>query len=318
MEEQLPEGAPKSPIEKLTYTEVRSMWAHEERGFTVWLEQNLDTLAEQLGLTLEAVHREGTVGSFRVDLVADDGSGNLVIIENQLEQTDHDHLGKLLTYLANTGAKAAIWVTSDPRPEHVAAVGWLNASTTGAFEFYLVQVQGIRIGNSQPAPLFTPIVRPSVEVKALGATQHELEERHIERMEFWGALLERAAERGLRSHQNRKPSPDNWLDAGAGEAGLAWAFIIRMHDARVEFWIGKPDREQNELIFNRLLAQREQIEQAFGASLQWDHDPGRIKAALRSEISRGGLSNRDDWTAVQDEMIDRMKRLIAAVTPHLS
>src|SRR5262249_43141766 len=114
-------------------------------------------------------------GSESCQLVAEDEGSGTVIIENQLEKSNHDHLGKLITYLTGMGAKAAIWIVSDPRSEHVAAVAWLNKSSSA--DFYMVKVEAVRIGNSPPAPLFTLIVGPSKETKDVGETKKQIAER---------------------------------------------------------------------------------------------------------------------------------------------
>ena len=110
--------------------------------------------------------REQAAGTFSIDLVAEDEGGGTVIIENQLEKSNHDHLGKLITYLTAMSGKAAIWIVSDPRPEHVAAITWLNESASA--DFYMVKVEAVRIGDSPPAPLFTLIVGPSEDAKDVG------------------------------------------------------------------------------------------------------------------------------------------------------
>jgi hypothetical protein len=138
-------------IDKIQRVKLRDVWPHEATSFTVWLENNIDVVNECVGLNLGSVRREKNAGDFNVDLVAEDESGNLVIIENQLEKSNHDHLGKLITYLTVLEAKGAIWIVSEPRPEHVRAIAWLNESRAAAF--YLVKVEAIRIGNSPAAPL---------------------------------------------------------------------------------------------------------------------------------------------------------------------
>jgi hypothetical protein len=140
-------------IGKLERVALREVWKHEAHDFTQWLQENIDVLNATLDLNLVNVDREQDTGAFSVDLVAEDAGGGTVIIENQLEKSNHDHLGKLITYLSGMGAKAAVWVVSDPRPEHVAAVAWLNESSSA--EFYMVKVEAVRIGTSPPAPLFT-------------------------------------------------------------------------------------------------------------------------------------------------------------------
>ena len=170
---------------------LRELWKHEERGFSAWLETNLDMLSEAIGVSLSDPQREQLVGSFQVDLVAENENGERVIVENQLEATDHDHLGKLLTYLTNLDAKAAIWITSAPRPEHIRAIQWLNETTPNDVAFYLVRLAAYRISGSDAAPLFTVIVGPSAESKSFGKQKKELAERHVLRLRFWEQLSQR-------------------------------------------------------------------------------------------------------------------------------
>src|SRR5690349_5541424 len=127
-----------SNIGRLQRVALREVWKHEALDFTQWLQNNIEVLNETLDLNLTGADRERAAGDFSVDLVAEDEDGGTVVIENQLEKSNHDHLGKLITYLTAIGAKTAIWIVSDPRPEHVAAIGWLNASSSAAF--YVVKV----------------------------------------------------------------------------------------------------------------------------------------------------------------------------------
>ena len=136
-------------------------WENEEK-FTKWLKNNINELSDATGLSLSNVRREQAAGDFSVDLVAEDESGNLVVIENQLEQSDHKHLGQLITYLTEKDAKAAIWIVKEARPEHIKAIDWLNESPSASF--YLIKIKDPdSIGNSSPKPLLTTIVDPSGE-----------------------------------------------------------------------------------------------------------------------------------------------------------
>jgi hypothetical protein len=113
-------------ISKIQRLPLREVWQHEAYDFTTWLQENIEVLSDALGLSLVSAEREQAAGSLAVDLTAEDSSGGTVVIENQLERSDHDHLGKLVTYLASFDAKTAIWIVADPRPEHIQAVSWLN------------------------------------------------------------------------------------------------------------------------------------------------------------------------------------------------
>ena len=147
-------------IGSLQRVPLREVWSHEARDFTTWLERNIDVLNDAIDLSLSNVKREQPAGDFSIDLVVEDESGNPVIIENQLERSNHDHLGKLITYLTAIGAKAAIWIVSDPRPEHISAISWLNESSSASF--YLIKIEDpVPIRTSLPEPLLTVIVDPS-------------------------------------------------------------------------------------------------------------------------------------------------------------
>jgi len=142
-------------ISRLEPVSLRELWPNEARDFTTWLAENLDFLSEALGMDLSLVEQEASAGVFSADILAEDGNCNPVVIENQLERTDHDHLGKLITYLSNLDAKTAVWITAEPRPEHEKAVHWLNEVLPVDAAFYLVKVEAYCIDDSSPAPLFS-------------------------------------------------------------------------------------------------------------------------------------------------------------------
>lgn len=156
-------------IGSLQRVSLREVWAHEAQDFTPWLAENIDVLNSAIDLSLSIVEREKAAGDFSVDLVAEDELGNPVIIENQLERSNHDHLGKLITYLTQIGATAAIWIVADPRPEHVSAISWLNESSSAAF--YLLKLEAVRIQESPPAPMLTLIVGSSEVSQEAGETK---------------------------------------------------------------------------------------------------------------------------------------------------
>ena len=314
-------GTTVSRIERLEPVGIRELWKHEERGFSAWLEANLETLSEAVGVTLSDPQRELLAGNFQVDLVAEDENGNRVIVENQLAATDHDHLGKLITYLTNLDAKAAIWITTAPRAEHIRAVQWLNETTPGDIAFYLVRLAAYRIAGSDPAPLFTVIVAPSAESKDFGKQKKEMAERHVLRLKFWEQLLGRAKEKGLLLHAQRSPSKDSWISAGAGyRAGVSFTYIAWMTDeTAVELSIDTGDKEENEQIFKGLQNHKQEIEEAFGRALSWEPpDEKRRACRVRSVIREGGLTDEAKWPVIQDAMIDSMDSFAKAVKPQLA
>lgn len=304
-------------ISKLERVKLREVWKNEASDFTRWLEENIDILNEVLDITLSNPEREQAAGSFSVDLVAEDQSGNTVIIENQLEKSDHDHLGKLITYLTAFDAKAAVWIVAKPRPEHVKAIAWLNEASSGSF--YLVKVEAVQIEGSPPAPLFTVIVGPSEESKQVGETKKELAERHIIRQRFWERLLASAKQK-TSLHTGVAPGANNWIETGAGKSGLAFTYVARKHDANVELYIdlGKDSEEQNKSVFDGLLRHKDDIEAAFGLPLVWQRLEGKRACRIRKDFEIGGYADEEKWPEIHEALIDSMILLEKALRPHIA
>jgi hypothetical protein len=303
-------------IGKLRRVPLREVWLHEARDFTTWLERNPDALSDLLDFPLENVERERRAGSFSVDLVAEDHSGDTVVIENQLEKSDHDHLGKLITYLSALEAKAAIWIVSEPRPEHVGAITWLNESPLA--RFYLVKAEAVRIGDSPAAPLLTLITGPSQEAREVGAQKQERIERHDLREAFWASLLERAKSHS-RLHSGVSAGTDTWLSAGSGRSGIHYTYVLRQHDTDVELRIEGPGEAENHEIFEALCQHRVEVEEEFGESLEWNLVEGRKKCSIKRNLPAGGYrADQAAWPEIQDSMIDAMIRLEGAVKPRIA
>jgi hypothetical protein len=307
----------KTPIGKLERVPLREVWEHEAYDFTQWLEGNIDVLNTALDLNLVNADRERAAGSFSIDLVAEDEGGGTVIIENQLEKSNHDHLGKLITYFAGMDAKAAIWIVSDPRPEHVAAVAWLNESSSAAF--YMVKVEAVRIGESPAAPLFTLIVGPSEETRDVGQTKKEIAERYGIRKRWWTTLIERSA-RVNKLHAHITPGEYSWIGASSGIRGLGLNYVVTQDECAAELYIdrGKDAEEENKAIFDQLAAHKEEVDKAFGEALSWERLEGKRACRIRHTQSGGGYrSPEDQWPSLQDTIIRDMDRLEKALRPHL-
>lgn len=306
-------------IGRLERVNLREVWANEATNFTTWLERHLDILSEHICIDLSALEREKSVGSFSADIYAEGPNGDTVVIENQLEKTDHDHLGKLVTYLSNLEAKTAIWITSDPRPEHATAINWLNEIAPLDVSFFLVKVEAYKIGDSGPAPLFTTICGPSLEAKKVGEQKQKLAGRYLKRLDFWTELLEKARNK-TNLHSNISPSKDNWIMAGAGKSGMGWLYSIIMAEAFVELFIdrGADRKEETDEIYEKLLNDRGGIEKRFGGALIWDQVEGRRVCRIKSICKIGGLKNEDLWDQIQEDLIDRMMRLEDALRDPLS
>jgi len=306
-------------IEKLKKVPLREVWRNEARNFTSWLFENLEILGEELDMTLTAIEKEGKAGSFSVDIVAEDEMGQKIVIENQLERTNHDHLGKIITYLANLGAKTAIWISSNPKQEHERAVDWLNEVGPG-IDFYLIKIEAYKIGNSAPAPKFSIIASPSEESKVIGEEKKEYAKRHILRKEFWSKLLEKAKQK-TNLHINITPNIYSWLGAGGGKAGIGYNYVVTNKYGKCEIYFDKgKDYEKpniNKLRFDSLHKYKKQIEKKFGGKLNWERLDNARASRISIKFEGVGLGNKERWDKLQEKMIDAMIRLERAFIDYI-
>ena len=301
------------PIGKLRRVPLREVWPHEAHDFTVWLEQNVEVLNEVLDITLVNVEREKkTQSAFSVDLVAEDEDGGVVIIENQLGKSDHDHLGKLITYLAALSAQSAIWIVSHPRPEHVDAVTWLNKSN-GA-RFYLLKVEAVQIGDSAAAPLLTVIAQPSEVLEEVGDTKKQLDERHHMRNAWWKKLLARED-----AHLHAHITPGNHPWVGLSKRRLGFNYTVAMKDCGAELYIdrGKDAGPLNRQIFEDLQSHSEAIEAAFGAPLSWEALESKRACRIKAPLTGGYRDDEDQWRAIQGRQVSTMNRLHDVLWPYV-
>lgn len=302
-------------IGKIQRVPLREVWRHEAHDFTTWLQENIEVVNEVLDVELQNPEREKAAGDFSVDLIAEDDSGGLVVIENQLEKSNHDHLGKLLTYLVAIEAKTAVWIVSDPRPEHVNTISWLNQSSPASF--YLLKMEAIKIGESPPAALFTLVVGPSEEGRRVGDSKKERAERFSIRRRFWTELLQKAAQK-TDLHVNATPTDKYYSTVSSGVPGFNYGYILLWNATRVELFINQPSgAEENERLFDRLAAQREAIESDFGEPLVWERNEGANPCRISKYLDFGGRDNEDKWGEIQDAMIDAMIRLDQALAPRI-
>lgn len=303
-------------IGKIERIPLRNVWKHEARDFNRWIRENIDVLNDVIDLNLLNPECEHSAGAFSVDLVAEDEGGNPVIIENQLDKSNHDHLGKIITYLVAVDAKTAIWIVSNPRPEHVNAISWLNE--TSSANFYLIKVEAIKIGDSVPAPLLTLIVGPSEEGIEVGKTKKEFAERHILRHKFWTELLKYAKEK-TKLHANISPNYYNWIGTSAGKHGLAYNYTVRQNEAIVELYIdrGKDRDDENKKIFDALYKNRDEIENIFADELDWQRLENKRACRICKTIEEGGYRDEEKWQEIFEKMIDTMIRLDKAFKPYI-
>jgi len=304
-------------IGKIERVQLRDVWKHEALGLSTWLETNIDVINDLLNLELSNVEREKTVGDFSVDLTTEDKNGNLVIIENQLEKSDHQHLGKIITYLSSLDAKTAIWIVANPRPEHISVVSCLNQS--GLADFYLIKIEAIKIEGSPPAPLLTLITGPSEESIQAGEAKKDFSERQNLRKRWWTELLERVRAK-TRLHANISPGSESWIGTRVGKSGLTYNYVVGQHSARIELYIdsGSDSEIENKRIFDKIYQHKAEVESIFGGELAWEKMEEKRASRIGKYYETGGYRDEEaKWPKIQVELIDGMINFSKALSPFI-
>lgn len=263
-------------IEKV---DLRSIWTSEDRHFTPWLAQdeNLEILGEALGIELELEAQEKDVGPFRADILCKNTADeSWVLIENQIEKTDHAHLGQLLTYAAGLKAVTIVWIASSFRDEHRAALDWLNETTDDSIRLFGLEVELWRIGESPAAPRFNIVCQPNdwqnnVRNAAVVITSENDRPSQILRVNYWTAL--RSFLRDRKCHlRPQKPSKDHWYNFGIGtsQAHIAALLISRENKIGVSLYLHAADAKET---FADIYKNKENFERIVGAELDWREMP---------------------------------------------
>lgn len=298
-------------IGKLIEVDVRELWKHEQYDFSKWLAKasSLEYLNEILGLTLTDVNNEVYVGPYRCDLVAkDETSGAQVIIENQLEGTNHDHLGKIITYAAGLDAKFVVWVTKEVKEEHRAAIEWLNNNTNNEINFFLLEIHAYKIGNSDPAPKFEVIEKPNDFIKrgkTKGSTDGSLNKRQSERLAFWEQFNQVVIARG-KPFNLRKATTDFWYDIalGTSEALIRINLINKDGIIVIEVYISS-----NKDLFDELHDQKEEIERKLGFSLSWDRLDDKKASRIKYSIDGLNFDDHSNYNDLMNKVIDKAVKM---------
>lgn len=310
--------SPQRPLSTLERVRLREAWEHEAGDFTPWLAEtaNLDALADALGISeLVLVATEHWVGDFKLDILCTDGEEQ-VIIENQLEKTNHSHLGQIIAYATGVGAKKVIWVAETFRPEHAAALQFLNENTTEDLNFFGVEVELWRIGDSPLAPKFEVVVKPNEWVKSgreqVRAATATTPTKQLQQ-KFWTALVEHLSAEAPQIRP-QKPRPQHWLNNSIGRSGFALNVTANTRDQRlgVELWIPGAQAKQH---FSRLLAQRQVIERALGFDLDWQELPDAKAVRIASWYQQASIEDEQRWPEYMDWLARRLVKMDTVLRP---
>jgi len=280
---------------KLEKVNLRKAWNHEAYDFTKWLslEENMQLLSDEIGIEIGVTQVEANVGNFNVDLLAEEeNTGRKIIIENQLEPTNHDHLGKLVTYASGYDAEIIIWIVEDTREEHIRAIDWLNEHTDEEINFFLVKIELWKIGNSSAAPKFQVISQPNGWAKEIkdSAKQLSLTTMKKLQLEFWNEFKTYGKKHGTRL-KLRNTSPQHWYDISIGTREAHISLTINSRDKLIGCEIYIPNSKE---AFKSLYEHKIKIEEELKEKPVWMELPE--KKASRIKIASGGdINNKNEW-----------------------
>lgn len=291
--------------------DVRELWPSEARDFTPWLAANIDRLGEALGMDLEVTAREAEIGDFSLDVLAKDlGTGRHVVIENQFGATNHDHLGKLITYAAGVDAAAVIWLTESVRDEHRQALEWLNRRAGAEIHFFAVVIEVVRIDESRPATIFKPVVSPNEwQTVTREVAERQPSPRGEAYRRYFQVLIDDLREKH-RFTGARIGQPQSWYLFPSGVQGVNYGTsFARGARVRAEVFIDQGESERNKALFDSLLAHRSAIEREFGEPLEWERLDDR--RASRIAVYRAGSIEQpeEELANIRTWAIDRLLRL---------
>ncbi|HMS50199.1 MAG TPA: DUF4268 domain-containing protein [Candidatus Saccharibacteria bacterium] len=285
-------------MSRLTKLPLRTIWKHEALDFTQWLAlpENLELLAETLGIGIINAQTEVPVGQFNLDILAEDDNGEKVIIENQLETTDHDHLGKVITYASGLNAKTCVWIVARARQEHEQAINWLNENTTEDANFFLLEIEAWKIGDSAPAPRFNIVAKPNDWAKTVkqSGSGSKVSDLKLHQQAFWEKMREYGEQNSKHVRSWQKPLPQHWynISIGTSKANLAASVNTRDKLVAIELYINN-DKD----LFHALFANKDKIESELGYELNWQELPGK-KGSRIIYARSGDVMNEDEIPAL--------------------
>ena len=290
---------------KVEFVHLRDIWQYEAEDFTPWLADNLHYISDAIGIPLEALETEASVGRFSADILARDPDGNAALIENQLERSDHTHLGQILTYLAGLQAKTVVWVASDFEEAHLSAIHWLNENTPADFSFFAVQVSVVRISGSPPVPLFNVRERQSdwdEEVRAVAQPDREnLSSRGSFNRDFWTHHADRHPEDGLRrGFAGYNPT----FPVQGTEFSIRWFHAGRN---QVGMWVTDPRGRRSQSILAALSPYLPALEKELGMN------PNQMSVIAHVQLDID-ISNPDNWAQAADwlhEVFEIYRRVLS-------
>lgn len=303
---------------KLKEVDIRKVWQHEQYDFSNWLskDDNINQLGDTLNLSLTDVETEKFVGSYRCDIICkDEITGKNVLIENQLEPTNHDHLGKIITYASGLDASVIIWIVESAKEEHSSAIEWLNKHTDGDVSFFLIEVHAYTIGDSKPAPYFKIIQQPNDFVKQVKniSKNTELNDSQSNRLEFWNRFNDMLDKMG-RPFNKRKATADHWYSVavGSSQCHISIDLVNREHKIRISMWI-----PNNKELYDTFYLNKDSIEKSLGYLISWDKLEGKKAACAYTFIEGLDFNNKDNYDSLMITIIKKVEQFRDSFKPYI-
>ncbi len=312
---------PRANLARLDPVPLREAWASEAGDFTPWLasKENLKLLGEAIGLELELEKQEHAVDQYRADIVCRELDNNQrVVIENQIEETDHKHLGQILTYAAGVDARIMVWIAQNFTDAHRAAIDWLNERANGSAGFFGVEIELYRIGNSPPAPRFNVVSKPNDWANQVKQSVAEggYSETEQTRAKYWTAMVAslQAAKFGLNCY---KPSAKSYLKVKLPIAGYSAGFEVYVPDGVSAVYFGTYELENKKALRHIIQRHQQAIEDEIGQKIEvtdnGDNKPFWIESYITSH-----LTDDKDWPHVHEWLRVTLEKLIAAISKRLA
>lgn len=293
-------------LSKLEKVNLREVWKHEATDFTNWLAkpENLELLSDEIGINITLIQTEASVGKFNVDILAEEeNTSRKIVIENQLESTDHDHLGKIITYASGFDAEIIVWIVKSVRDEHKQAVDWLNEHTDEKINIFAIQMEVWQIADSPYAPKFQVIAKPNDWAKAVkkATTQGELSDTKLLQLEFWTKFKEYVLDHNVKL-KLRKIYPQHWYDISFGFSTAQTTLTVNTQSSQMACEIYIPDAKW---LFTELYKNKEKIEEELSEQLVWEELPTK-KASRIKLITKGDITDQEQWEDYHSWMLSKV------------
>lgn len=294
--------------------DLRSVWKNEPKNFSKWLseEENLNLLGNEIGVDMTLDQLESRVGDFSVDILATEVDTNKkIIIENQLEDTNHDHLGKIITYASGKNAEIIIWIVKRAREEHRKAIEWLNDNIDAKISFFLVEIELWQIDNSPLAPHFNVIERPNDWAKNVKNLESLSGTKQLQ-YKFWQAFCDYAFKRDdmEREFSQRKTHPQHWYTLGVPGKQYTINTAVNTQKKQISVDIYIPNDKD---FFHEILNEKQKIENMFGSSLEWIEAGKDCRIVAKKNVDIKNSFDNNNWNQLFDWLITtslKMKEII--------